>query len=665
MNSPVIDTSALDDESGVIPDESLWEKGCEEIPKANDYKYGVNFMNQLINVSKLDHFLGSTIDDSMGSESLVNEGTPKTRIGSGDFKFKGKSKAPKNKELNSDISINAESSKASAAGGSNQKSKKGRPRYNSVTPHNQKSGIGQRVKSGNADQASKTSKYGNSKFDKNISTKATNITNSENEENMSTLGADGIRKSNDKFKNNHKLGKRGNSVLKNQTKILADPPMYKKKVENQLRNSQPVDLEEEKIVDDIQDSFGNTQGQSKKLSNLPTPSKDSNFGPIDPEVAKQHNKTETLLNNNSKKFKTDTAQKTPNQGDSISFEESLVTGVKIEAPKTKQNKNLQKKMQDVNSKKAKIDEIQQKYDKSRSKEPKQKDSKQKRMTRGYSYQEHDKLMKNKFNQNAEQKQEDPLADVGINASKITAKKRDTFKAKNDMGSQKLVFESKRKIEDEENDEKLRTQTFRFTNQFKSEYGNDQNYFNEEEDEIYDEFIEEEIDAESHHSPPKQVHKMRLVKDSGPQDVPSDTNPFTKARGSNDAVDMMGTPISKPPKVPPRVNMKNVFKSPANEIFKTKKVNSKTTHKDIPQLEKRNSEPPKPLNSIFKVIPTDSNPINEDGIMGYDISHDEETARESQTQQKSIAELTLQKMRSDYAKGTLAKRPYSPPFMNDH
>jgi hypothetical protein len=66
-------------------------------------------MNQLINVSKLDFHLGSTIDDSM-AESLAEEKPPKSgmakkkksRVGSGSHilkSSKGRFKNPKNADL--------------------------------------------------------------------------------------------------------------------------------------------------------------------------------------------------------------------------------------------------------------------------------------------------------------------------------------------------------------------------------------------------------------------------------------------------------------------------------------------------------------------------------------------------------------------------------------
>lgn len=102
MNCPIVDTSQLDDESGVIPDVDSLELHSEPIPKANDFKFGVNYMNQLVDVSKIDSFLGSTIDDSAVGESVAEESigkkssigfskkTAKTRIGSGNTQLQHK-----------------------------------------------------------------------------------------------------------------------------------------------------------------------------------------------------------------------------------------------------------------------------------------------------------------------------------------------------------------------------------------------------------------------------------------------------------------------------------------------------------------------------------------------------------------------------------------------
>lgn len=149
-----------------------------------------------------------------------------------------------------------------------------------------------------------------------------------------------------------------------------------------------------------------------------------------------------------------------------------------------------------------------------------------------------------------------------------------------MTSEKIVYKSKRNINDEMIDEKLRTQTFRFTNQFKSEDGGDPNYFKGEEhdDEIYGEFIEEEIETKSQDSPRNMKKKMNLIKKSGPQEIPSDTNPFKHKRNINDeSVDISDVSMNKPPKVPSKINSNNMFQSPAQQIFKTSKQRKNEQH----------------------------------------------------------------------------------------
>ena len=143
-----------------------------------------------------------------------------------------------------------------------------------------------------------------------------------------------------------------------------------------------------------------------------------------------------------------------------------------------------------------------------------------------------------------------------------------------MTSEKIVYKSKRNINDEIIDEKLRTQTFRFTNQFKSEDGADPNYFKGEEvddENIYGEFIEEEIDSKSQDSPRNNTRPMNLIKKNGPLEIPSDTNPFKNKRNAHDeSADVSEISTNKPPKVPSKLNSNNIFQSPAQQIFRTSK-----------------------------------------------------------------------------------------------
>lgn len=184
----------------------------------------------------------------------------------------------------------------------------------------------------------------------------------------------------------------------------------------------------------------------------------------------------------------------------------------------------------MDQKRKKIEEIQRKYEKKTGEKPK------KKITRGHSYQE----PSNQGRGRAKNAQNNELEGVGLNATKITAKKRDlTQKKGSEVNNEKVVYKSKRNIDDEHIDEKLRTQTFRFTNQFKSEEGADTGFFKEDikdDEEIYDEFIEEEIESKSQDSPRDVKSKGKLKQNTGPQKIPSDINPFKHKRASNVDVD---------------------------------------------------------------------------------------------------------------------------------
>ena len=153
--------------------------------------------------------------------------------------------------------------------------------------------------------------------------------------------------------------------------------------------------------------------------------------------------------------------------------------------------------------------------------------------------------------------------------------REVFKTKkgSELTSDKITYKSKRHINDEQIDEKLRTQTFRFTNQFKSEDGGDPTLFKGEEqnEEMYGDFIEEEIESRSEDSQRNNAKPMHLVKDTGPHEIPSDSNSHKNKRNFvEESVEMTGTPISRPPKAPSKYNSKIMFQSPAHHIFKTSK-----------------------------------------------------------------------------------------------
>lgn len=209
-----------------------------------------------------------------------------------------------------------------------------------------------------------------------------------------------------------------------------------------------------------------------------------------PEVTKQHNKTETTFQEKFKsklfnKISKEPTGSEPNSGvkgahfqdhkfgeskDYIAFEDSLVEGTKIDIAGQKKQHN--KKQVELEAKRKKIIEIQKKYEKDQSQKAK------KKVTRGYSCNENDRLKMSKAKSSG--LKDDPNT-IGLNASKINAKKRDVFKNKkgSEMIAEKPNYKSKRHMENEAIDEKLNTQTFRFTNQFKSEIENDPDYFNED------------------------------------------------------------------------------------------------------------------------------------------------------------------------------------------
>lgn len=271
MNSPIVDTSQLDDESGFIPEVEAWEKDSEAIPKANDFKFGVNFMNQLINISKIDYFLGSTIDESTMGESMNDETTAKsgtskakkTRIGSGDHQFannKGRFKNTKNADLIEDSSQMSKS--------------KNRTRYSSKSPFLRNNVKNKNLKPDKQNEADGDSKFGLSgkAIDKRNSTKVTQHTNSENGENSWIKGN---ISSNEKSKNKKTKEKRSGSMVRKQAKQSI-------KQKNLKSSQNPPDLnncleEEDKIVEEIEvhESYNNkfddshNSSHKKKINNNP------------------------------------------------------------------------------------------------------------------------------------------------------------------------------------------------------------------------------------------------------------------------------------------------------------------------------------------------------------------------------------------------------------
>jgi len=163
----------------------------------------------------------------------------------------------------------------------------------------------------------------------------------------------------------------------------------------------------------------------------------------------------------------------------------------------------------------------------------------------------------------------------------TKKKHSSINKGSELTSEKVAYKSKRHINDEQIDEKLRTQTFRFTNQFKSEDGGDPNYFkgDEQNEEIYGDFIEEEIDSKSQDSQRNDSKPLNLIRNSGPHEIPSDSNPYNRRNANDESSEITGTPISRPPKAPSKMHSKNMYKSPAHQIFKTSKQREKEQNKE--------------------------------------------------------------------------------------
>lgn len=240
MNSPIVDTSQLDDESGLIPEAESWDKGTEPVPKANEYKFGVNFMNQLINMSKIDSYLGSTLDDSVMAESagddatskksgITNSKKSKLRVGSGNTQLKHKKGLLRNSK-NEDL-VDENSNLGGVRRSQKEKSTnkmRNRTKYGSTSPFPQNNGRDRRgknvardEKSTDADEDSKTWGLKGKGVDKRNSTKATNNTNSENGD-SSWVVAKGSISSNEKSKRNPKLVNRENSMLSKKQKQIKE-----------------------------------------------------------------------------------------------------------------------------------------------------------------------------------------------------------------------------------------------------------------------------------------------------------------------------------------------------------------------------------------------------------------------------------------------------------
>lgn len=184
-------------------------------------------MNQLVNVSKIDCYLGSTIDDSAlesteelnsKKSSLSKPKNSKVRIGSGHSQIKNRLiKGSKNADITEE-SLND----AKDPNNTDRTKFKNRTRYssNSPFPQNNRRKVGKfsqnAEKSTDAEEDSRAWGLAGKALNQKNSAKATNITNSEAGD--SIIMAKGSVSSNEKSKRTNKFSKRGNSVANKKQK---------------------------------------------------------------------------------------------------------------------------------------------------------------------------------------------------------------------------------------------------------------------------------------------------------------------------------------------------------------------------------------------------------------------------------------------------------------
>lgn len=209
-------------------------------------------MNQLINPSKLEFFLGtSTIDDSCMVESteevsskqstLSKSKKSKIRVGSGNYQLKHKKGLLKG-SINADISeqINQKGSKLNRS--KDCRNSKTRAKNGSTSPflqqHNSRINGKMRnrdEKSTDADEDSKTWGLAGKAIDKRNSTKATNVTNSENGD-SSWVKSKANASSGDKTSNLSKISKRGNSMANRKQKSSKLQENTQNKIKRKILN---------------------------------------------------------------------------------------------------------------------------------------------------------------------------------------------------------------------------------------------------------------------------------------------------------------------------------------------------------------------------------------------------------------------------------------------
>lgn len=223
MDSPIIDTSHLDDESGFIPEITSWEVECEPVPKAYDFKFGVNFMNQLISVSKLNYYLGSTIDETATRDSLLEESISKksivsnskkvkARVGSGNVPLKNRKgllKKSNNEETGEESTTINKDSEVGVVGSNKRKR---RTTYGSKSPFPRQAVNKKRNKN-----TAKEEKSTEAEEDfKGNRTKKSNKNNKTNHDDNPWVIGNSVMSSTEKSKRDSKLSKKGGSVVRKQ-----------------------------------------------------------------------------------------------------------------------------------------------------------------------------------------------------------------------------------------------------------------------------------------------------------------------------------------------------------------------------------------------------------------------------------------------------------------
>ena len=205
--------------------------------------------------------------------------------------------------------------------------------------------------------------------------KITHHTNSENGDN-SWVAFKGNTSSNDKKKKNTKIGRKENSAIRKKPQKHQSKAKQK---EVQMKHEEiNEDEEEEKIVEEI--DFQDSYSYKFEINNSSPPKKNNKKNSqIDQKNSKGLNKTETMMGQNRKSnnlkakiiefvpssdpnsgMKTNATnfndQKFMDSRDKIAFEDSLISGTKIDIPG--QKKTFQKKAKPMDEKRQKIEEIQ-------------------------------------------------------------------------------------------------------------------------------------------------------------------------------------------------------------------------------------------------------------------------------------------------------------------